>query len=485
MVFREWRIGGEQGFDAALIFVEGMVDKTVINEEILRPLMFEVEETKVDKATSNEEFYHFILKSALSVADIKEVEEYDTSVFHLMAGMVVFLIDGFSKAILIEAKGWEHRGITEPETETIIRGPRDGFSETLRVNTALIRRRIRDPNLKIETIQIGRRTKTDIALLYMADIAEPKILDDVKGRLNDIDTDSILESGYLEQFIEDTWLSPFPQVQATERPDEVAAGLLEGRVGILTDNTPFALLVPATLNSLMQSSEDYYQRWLIGSFTRLIRFFANFLALVLPSLYIALTSFHPEMIPTRLALSIAASREGVPFPAFMEAFIMEGAIELLREAGVRLPSPIGQTVGIVGGLIIGEAAVSANIVGSIMVITVALTAISSFAVPTYDVAIAFRLLRFFLMIMATFLGLYGIILGLMIILSHMATLKSFGVSYLSPWSPFAPSDLKDSLIRSPIMAMRKRPSFMSTKDPDRMDVNRRDPEEKRNGEADK
>lgn len=484
VVFREWRFGSNGEFSAAIIFVEGLVDKNMINEEILKSLMLEARQTRPERVTSREELYRLVVEAALSAASVKQVDDYDKAIFHLMSGMVVFLIDGFSRAILVEAKGWEHRGVQEPETETVIRGPRDGFCETLRVNTALIRRRIRDPNLKLKVIQVGRRTKTDVALLYMAGIVEPDLFKEVKERLDKIDMDAVLESGYLEQLIEDTWLSPFPQLQGTERPDEVAAGLLEGRVAILTDNTPFALLIPATLNSLMHSPEDHYERWLIGTFIRLIRFAANFIALVLPSLYISLTSFHPEMLPTRLTLSIAASREGVPFPAFVEAFLMESALELLREAGVRLPGPIGQTLGIVGGLIIGEAAVSASLVSSIMVIVVAVTAISSFAAPTFDVAIAFRLLRFVLMIMASILGLYGVVLGLMLILSHLAALKSFGVSYLSPWSPLTLSDLKDSLLRSPMMTMHKRPSFLSTGDPDRMDderAERRSPRAKRSG----
>lgn len=484
VVVRRWKFGAVHEFKAALIFVEGLADKNTINEEILKSLAIEARQAAPNKIKSKKELYDLITRSAITVADIKEMDDRYETIDYLMTGMCLFMVDGISGAIVAETKGWEHRGVEEPEVETIIRGPRDGFCETLRVNTTLVRRRIRDPNLKIKSLQIGRRTKTDVAVLYMADVTNPGLVEEVKGRLEAIDIDGILESGYIEQLIEDTWLSPFPQLQATERPDAVAHALLNGRVAILTDNTPFAMIIPTTINSLMQSPEDYYQRWFIGSFTRMIRFAANFLALILPSLYIALTSFHPEMLPTRLALSIAASREGVPFPAFLEAFIMEGAIELLREAGIRLPGPIGQTIGIVGGLIIGEAAVSASIVSSVMVIVVAVTAISSFAMPTYDVAIAFRLLRFFLMALATILGLYGVILGLMLILTHLAILKSFGVSYLAPWSPLRLKDLKDSIIRFPMMAMKDRLTFADPRDLDRMKDERDDirpPREKRSG----
>lgn len=267
--------------------------------------------------------------------------------------------------------------------------------------------------------------KKDLIVCYVEGIVHPDLVKEVKRRLSSIDIDEAPESGFIEQWIEGSFLSPFPQVLHTERPDKVAAALLGGRIAILLDGTPFVLMAPATMATHFQSPEDYYERWMIGTLLRILRYIGAFIATFLPALYIALVSYHPGMIPSKLAFSIAGTREGVPFPAVVEAFIMETTIELLREAGVRLPKPIGQTIGIVGGLVIGEAAVSAGIVSPIMVIVVALTAISSFALPSYTFAISIRILRFFVMLAAALFGLYGIIVFYIMINIHIVNLKSF------------------------------------------------------------
>jgi len=252
-----------------------------------------------------------------------------------------------------------------------------------------------------------------------------------------------------------------PQISVTERPDEVAASLYEGRVAILVDNSPFALIVPTTLNSLFQSPEDYYDRWYVASILRFIRYMASILSLVLPASYIAVTSFHPGILPAKLVISMAAARQGIPFPVLIEAFIMEVTFELLREAGLRLPVPIGSAIGIVGGIVIGSAAVEAGIVSPIMVIIVAITAISSFSIPNYSLAVGFRMLRFLLMIFAGTMGLYGIMLGVLLILSHLVKLKSFGIPYMSPYVSFVGSDFKDTIIRVPAFLMAKRPVLLA------------------------
>ena len=277
----------------------------------------------------------------------------------------------------------------------------------------------------------------------------------------------MLESGYVEQLIEDDQLSPFQQVQNTERPDRVISALLEGRVAILLDGTPFALIVPTTFSMLLQSPEDYYERWIPGTFLRMLRFLAAMIALLAPALYISFISFHPGLIPTKLALTIIETRKGVPFPSIIEALIMETAIEILREAGIRLPKPIGPAMGIVGGLIIGDAAVQAGIVSPFLVIVVAVTAISSFSIPTYSAGITLRILRFIGMFSAAVLGLYGVVLFILLLCSHLARLQSFGVPYVSPSVPYRLSDWKDFLIRAPMSMMRKRPYMMKPKDQDR------------------
>ena len=320
-----------------------------------------------------------------------------------------------NKALILSSRGWPTRGVGEPETETVVRGPRDGFSETLKINVTLVRRRIRDPKLKIKNIQIGRRSKTDISIMYIEDIVSGEILKEVNRRLDAVDIDGILDSSMLEFLIEDNYLSPFPQIENTERPDTLAASLYEGRVGILVDNTPFALVVPATIGTLSQSAEDYYSRWTISTVIRWIRLIAAFLSLLAPALYIAITSFHPGLIPTILTYYLGASRVNVPFPAVIEAYLMELTIELLRESGTRIAGPIGTTIGIVGGLIIGQAAVEAGIVSPLMIIIVAVTTISSFSLPSYEWASGFRFCRFIFMALAGILGLYGIMLGIVIL----------------------------------------------------------------------
>lgn len=450
--------------DCVLFYLEAMASGDTINSEILRPLLLTASEFSDPFDRS---LLTFLRTSVVTAGDIKETSDLDQILLSIMSGGVVLFVDGIKGALSIDVKGFVRRAVTHSQSEALIRGPRDSFTETLSDNISLIRRRLRDPSLVIKRFRIGLRGQTDIAITYIEGLAKQDLIDEIMRRINAIKVDLVLESGYVEQLIEDDWRSPFNTLQDTERPDEVVAGIIEGRVAILFDNTPHVLLAPTTFNSQMLSPEDYYVRWLPANFVRIIRFMASFIALIAPSLYIALTAYHPEMLPTQLALSIAGSRSGVPFPIFIEALIMELSLELLREAGIRLPSPIGQTIGIVGGLVIGEAAVRAQLVSPIMVIVVALTAIASFIIPTYTLGFGLRITRFFLMLTASFLGLYGLSLGLLIILGHLATLESFGVSYLSPWAPFNFHDLKDSIYRSPWHKFKLRPEYTQSEDPTR------------------
>ncbi|MEK3745575.1 spore germination protein [Brevibacillus sp. FSL K6-0770] len=369
--------------------------------------------------------------------------------------------------------GMETRNVQESENESSLRGPRDGFVESVSTNLSLIRRRYPDPELKVDIRQIGRRTKTKVALAYINGIVNPVILDEVKTRLSTMDIDGVMDSGTVEQWIEDSWYSPFPQTQYTESPARVLHMLLEGRIAIIVDGSPFVLIVPVTFSMLFQAPDDYYERWMIGSAIRIIRITGASIALILPSLYIALISYHPGMIPTQLALTISAARAEVPFPSFLEAVFMEATLEMLREAGLRLPKIMGQTIGIVGGLVIGQSAVEAGIVSPVLVIVVAITAISSFLVPAYNGAIALRLLRFPLMLLAGSLGLFGLILGILAILAHLVSLKSFGINYFSPLVPYRPSDWKDMFVRAPLTYLRDRPEILHPQDKKRMDLHKR------------
>lgn len=384
-------------------------------------------------------------------------------------GDSALFVDGTDQVIIIGSKGWPSRGIEEPVTEALVRGPRDGFTENIRTNTALIRRRVRDPNLRFDSYKVGRRrSKKNLIVAYIDGIVNPRLVEEVQRRVKTIDLDDAEESGLIEQWIEDSFLSPFPQIQHTERPDKVSSAINQGRVAILLDGTPFVLFAPVTLNSMLQSPEDYYERWHIGTLLRLLRFLAAFIALFLPALYVALLTFHPGMIPSKIVFSLAGAREGVPFPAVVEALMMEATLELLREAGIRLPKPIGQTIGIVGGLVIGEAAVSAGIVSPIMVIVVAITAIASFALPSYDIAIPLRILRFGMILAASIFGLFGIILVYIMINIHLVRLKSFGMPFTTPFAPQFTHDMRDVIIRAPLMFLRRRPQVLQTDDKVRM-----------------
>jgi spore germination protein len=453
----------------AVIFIEGLSDKKLINDQIIQNIQQDKQIGFENALSSYDNILTEMANGILSVQQVHRCSQWDKVMLAILTGDTALFLEGTDQALLISSKGWQGRSIEEPKTEALVRGPREGFTESIHTNTAIIRRQIRDVNLYFETSQIGRRSRRDISIIYIHGVVHPDLVAEVKRRLASLDIDDAPESGFVEQWIEDSFLSPFPQLLHTERPDKVVAALVQGKVAILLDGTPFVLILPTTFVSLVHSPEDYYERWLIGSLIRLLRYIGVFISLFLPALYIALVSFHQGMIPFKLAFSIAASREGVPFPAVIEALLMEGTLELLREAGIRLPKLIGQTIGIVGGLVIGEAAVQAGIVSPIMVIIVAITAIASFAIPSYSAGISFRMLRFATMLAASVLGLYGIILAFIMICLHLVRLKSFGIPYSTPITPMFNRDWRDFIIRAPITFLTKRPEYLQTKNDNRSD----------------
>ena len=468
--FRFVEIGSGKKVQACFIFSDGLINKALLSEYGIQLLLTSSESEDFNLKGVKKGLLDLLAKEAIAIPEIDEEDQIDKIVNAILSGETILLVDKVDMALILSTRGWPTRGVGEPETETVVRGPRDGFSETLKINTTLVRRRIKDPKMKIKNLKIGRRSKTEVAILYIEDIVNPILLDEVNKRLNNIDIDAILDSSMLEHLIEDDYLSPFPQIENTERPDTVAAALYEGRVALLVDNSPFALIVPATIGTLLQSAEDYYSRWTISSFIRLLRILAGFLATLSPALYIAITSFHPGLIPTQLTYFVAASRINVPFPSAVEAFLMEITIELLREAGTRISGPIGTTIGIVGGLIIGQAAVEAGVVSPLMIIIVAITTISAFTLTSYELASGLRFCRFGFMILAAILGLYGIMLGILILSTHLARLNSFGIPFTSPYSGLGieEGDLRDTLIKAPIQYLENRPTFSFPKNKRRM-----------------
>lgn len=453
-VKRKFLLGHEQPLSAVLFYMDGLINPVLLDEQILHPLL-----NPNQKNSSGSTMLKLLNKGGLiSRAEINQFNNFEDVVSMVLTGEVALFVEGLPRAIIISCNGYKMRSIPEPKVENAVRGPREAFIENLSVNVSLIRKRLVSPNLVVENLKIGKVSSTKVSIVYLKGIVSQDLVEEVLRRLNSIDIDIILESGYIEQLIQDHPYSPFPQVQVTERPDKVVGCLAEGRVAILTDNTPLALIVPGEFISLLQVSEDYYYKFYFSSLLRILRYSAFLVGLILPSLYIAITNFHQEMIPTTLLISIAAARQGVPFPAFIEALLMEVAFEVLREAGIRLPAPVGQAVSIVGALIIGQAAVQANIVSPLMVIVVAFTGIASFTIPQFSLGITVRMLRFPLMLSAAFLGLFGVMVGLLAILLHVCSLRSFGVPYLSPLAPFNLQAFKDSLIVAPHWSRKKRPA---------------------------
>lgn len=452
VIFRRFYVGP---WEAALIYVEGLADKILLNDFVMETLMI-----FGDRPQNIED----IKDTLLTVTDIREEKILEAAINSLLSGDSILMIDGIDIAYIIATRAWPARGISEPSSESVIRGAKEALVETMRFNTALIRRRLRDSRLKVESTRVGVRSKTDIAIMYIEDIVNKDVLAQVKEKLDGIKIDAILDSGYIEQLIEGSKWSIFPQVQSTERPDVVAAALLEGRVALVVDNSPFCILVPTTLSILFQSPDDYNQRWIYASTIRLVRFAAILLSLVLPAVYVAVTSFHTSIIPTRLVYAMAATREGVPFPAFVETLIMEVSMALLVEAVLRLPKGLGSTIGIVGGLIIGQAAVSAGIVSPAMIIIVSITSLTTFITPNYEAVSSQRIIRFTLIIGSAIIGFYGIVLMLIVYLIHLIKLESFGVPYMAPMVNTRTSDLKDTLIRAPLTFFKKRPAYINPKD---------------------
>ncbi len=454
IVIRDFQMDGDKGLRGAIMMVDGLANQDNVNLSILKPMMYEAghkmktDDTGVPDIDS-------LSREFLSVADVKKHATVDEVLGDLLSGNTIVLLDKAKEALSIGLRKWEKRGVDEPQTESVVHGPREGFTETLRVNTSMLRRKIKNPNLRLEAMKIGEQTQTDICIAYIEGIVRPGLIDDLKGRLEAICTDSVLDSGYIEAYIEDAPYSIFPTVGNSERPDTVAGRLLEGRAAIIVDGSPFVLTVPMVYIESFQSSEDYYIRPYYASALRIIRVICFLITILAPALYVSLTTFHQELIPTQLLFTMTAGLSGVPFPALVETLIMVLMFDILKEAGVRLPKPIGSAVSIVGALVIGQSAVSAGIIGPFMIIVVSVTAIANFVVPSQSDSIA--IMRYLFLILGGFLGGFGIMMGLLSMLLYLVSLKSFGMYYMSPIAPFNKQGMKDCFARMPLWQMIKRP----------------------------
>lgn len=449
------------GKEGTLLFLEGATDIHVLEEHIIQPLIG-VNHHELPEP-GREDHLSALAKNVLSAAGINKITRFRQVVHDLLYGNTILFVDGEAEALSFQTPGFESRSITEPSNENVLKGPKEAFIESAMANRSLIRKQLKDHRLMTESILIGEQNTKKVYVLYLKDVADPELVNRIKQKVGGVKSGLVQSLSILEQFIEDRPYSLLPTVLLTERPDRACSFLNEGHVVLLMDNSPMALIAPVTLWSLFHTSEDTYLRWAYGNFVRMIRLFAVFVALMTPSIYLAISTFHEEMFPTDLLLAIAATRERVPFPAFIEVLIMEVTFELVREAGIRIPKAIGPTIGIVGALILGQAAVEANIISPILVIIVALTGLSSFAVPEISMNFAVRILRFVMLISAGFMGFFGVALLLTCVLAYMVSFESFGVPFMSPLSPHYRSS-RDLIMRPPIWKQWLRPMNMRPQD---------------------
>lgn len=466
LIFREFNFGVRRQIKALVFFIDGLGDQKMILDSVIRSLMVDVHIIDAEgKLIERKNQFNEIKKYILTIINAEEIHDFDKAIESVLSGNACLLIDGSGVGLSISAKGGEKRGIEESSNELVIRGPHEGFVETLRTNTSMLRRIIKSPDLIFEPFVLGKQTHTDICIAYIKGIANNKIVDEVRRRLNRIDIDSVLESGYVEQLIEDSSFSPFSTVGNSERPDKVAAKLLEGRVAIICNGTPVVLTVPYMFIEAFQVPDDYYSRMFNVNIMRLVRFIGFTITLVLPALFVAITTFHQEMIPTVLLIKLTAAREGNPFPVLFQALMSETIFLLIRESGIRMPRATGTAVTIVGTLVMGETAVNAGFIGAPMVIVTSLSGITGFILPAMYNAIV--LFRYFLILMGGSFGLYGMVVGLLCILAHMCSLRSFGTPFMAPLAPVFRSELKDTFLRFPTWLMKRRPQSTTWKQSNR------------------
>jgi len=445
---------------AMLVYIDGLTQKEMLEEHVLRPLAGARDCPGVPPTGE-------LLSALLTAHQVQKTSSLKDALAGLLGGEAL-LLTGDRVVWLIEAKGFPRRGVEDAKSEMVIRGARESFTETIMDNVALVRRYLPDPRLKVRFLEVGSRTHTRVAVLYLEDLAAPELVAEILRRLEAACLEGVLESSYLAEMTSDHFWTPFPLVQHTERPDKTAGVLLEGRVILLTDRSPNALILPSVFFDFFQTAEDYYYPVAIAAFFRWLRLGASVSSMFLTGLYIALMGVNPELLPVDLALSISGTRHGVPFSGWTELLLLDLAMEVFREASVRLPGALGSAVGIVGGMVLGTAAVEAGLVSNIVVIVVGATAITSFAAPSYPMAAAFRLCRYFVLLLASFFGLFGLLLAFALLQLHLVRLQSFGVPYFTPLGPFIPRDLGDILARKPLVLDSRRPSFVVLRHPRRL-----------------
>ncbi|NLT13710.1 MAG: spore germination protein [Clostridiales bacterium] len=452
-------ICGDRGRPVTVAFVDGMADQKSISDFIIKPLM---EKSMLYREKADTEVVDLIAHGLVRYPVSAIYTDINGVINDILSGCCAVIFDIVKTAVTFCVREMKQRNVAEPTNETAAKGAKDCFVESLSINTATVRSKIKTQRLVIEETTVGRQTLTNIGIVYLDGTVNQTLVDEVKRRLSGIEIDGVIEPGFVEEYIIDKKFTAFPQVLATERPDKFCTAILEGRVGLLIDGIPFAYDVPAVLYNFLRTVDDYSQNFWLATVLRILRYLCLMLTLVLPAFYVAITTFHQEMIPTELALSIVSSREGVPFPTFLEVILLQIAFEIILEAGLRLPRSIGQTISIVGALVVGEAAVNARLISPAVVVIVALTVISGLAIPTQDFANAVRLWRFILILFSSFIGLFGIGVGALLLLFDLCSIETFGVPYIAPFATNEGQNMDDSIIRMPLSFIKKRPAYMNS-----------------------
>ncbi|SCY31235.1 spore germination protein [Alkaliphilus peptidifermentans] len=433
--------------EGCFIYIRGIVDIDLAQRDFINSII----------TLKDEELTNISVLERIAVANIDCTCDFPSVITGILSGFMICVLDGNPFVIVCKLNKFEIRNILEPEVEKNVRGPHEGFRETIDPNIAMLRRKIKNTKLKFKVLKVGTTTNQTVVISYFEDISDKAILDRLTRKIESINFDGMIAIGYVEQFISDFKLCVFPQYLATERPDKAVAALLEGRFVIIQEGTPVVIIAPVNFFSFFQALDDYSTNWMVGSLIRSIRLLGALIAIFFPALYIAITSFHYFMVPLDLLVPLAESRVKVPFPPIIEALILEVTLEMLREASIRLPSYIGISIGVVGGLIIGQAAVAAGIVSELFIIIVAVTAIASFIIPSYDMGLAVRYIRFIFMLFAAIFGIVGVVVAAALLFAHLIVLESLGQPYFQPIIPLKIRDLKDIVIRVPIKLLGRRP----------------------------
>lgn len=459
ILVRPIKISSEHNLEITLFCVDGLVNSQVLDSTILKPLVTDV---SIRQCEDEVELYDYLLNYGHAYhAFASEATEMEPLLTFVLSGMVAVIFDNLAKAIVFDVRTFDKRSISEPNEEGVLKGAKDSFIEVLRSNTALIRRRIRSPYLTVEQMYIGRISKTDVALVYLSDLCDSGMINDIRQKLKEIDVDNIVTASFVEEFLVNNNKTLLPQIMYTQRPDKCCSNLTDGRVVLVVDGIPFVYVMPCQLVMLFQSAEDYSENFIAGSAFRILRYVTMVVSLLLPAFYIAITSFHNQLLPVQMIISIQDAKTKVPFSSWMEVLLLLAAFEILIESGLRLPKTIGQAMSIVGGLVVGQAAVSANIISPVVVIIVALTGIAGFTIPNQDLATAVRVSRFALGILASLAGFFGLIVGIIFIVIHMCSLENYDIAYLSPFVDAKSLDVQDTILRFPVNRFKFRPEGLA------------------------